>query len=251
MGALRGLARVPAASGSILTGALLSAVYVYGRLQPNGGYLGPETETSLNHPEPRNTSFRSRLASSALARRPMEFHMRDGSRVSSRIADAGGLLSVHVDRDYDIPGFDWANDNTIVDIGAHVGSFTVWAALRSPNAELLAVEPNPQEFVEHSLGTRIARDGAGDLTTEIVTVADLLAQPGFETTDLLKIDCEGMEYALFEAIQPELLRRIKAVACEYHPQPNRSVRELVSALDSAGFKVKHPVSALGVLWATR
>jgi len=215
----------------------------------------------------------------------MEFHMRDGSRVSSRIADAGGLLSVHVDRDYDIPGFDWANANTIVDIGAHVGSFTVWAALRSPNAELLAVEPNPQtfrflesnvrrnglegritlhnvavgevrgrgrlEFVEHSLGTRIARDGAGDLTTEIVTVADLLAQPGFETTDLLKIDCEGMEYALFEAIQPEVLRRIKAVACEYHPQPNRSVRELVSALDSAGFKVKHPVSALGVLWATR
>ena len=72
--------------------------------------------------------------------------MRDGSRLQSRIVDSGGLLSVHVDRDYDVPGIDWTKVRTIVDIGSHVGSLCVWAGLRAPNAQVLAVEPNPETF---------------------------------------------------------------------------------------------------------
>ncbi len=211
--------------------------------------------------------------------------MRDGSRVRSRIVDGGALLSVHVDRDYEVPGVDWSAAETIVDIGAHVGSFTVWAALRSPKARLLAVEPNPETFellagnirgnglddrvcavkaalgaaegigslelMAHSLGTRLARTGDGQVSVRVQTMPGLLAEAGMERVDVLKIDCEGMEYAVLEAMGPEGLRPIQVLACEYHPEPQHQVEELDVLLRSAGFRVRRPDAPLGVLWATR
>lgn len=215
----------------------------------------------------------------------MKFRMRDGSRVRCRILDSGGLLSVHVDRDYDLAGFDWSTARTVVDIGAHVGSFTVWASRRSPGARLLAVEPNPETFrllahnihdnqlqgrvtalsaavgpspgtaglqlIEHSLGTRLAPGGVGQVTVQVQTLPRMLADAGMDEVDLLKIDCEGMEYEVLEAVGPEGLRGIRALVCEYHPEPGRDVSSLDRLLRSAGFVVQRPDTPLGVIWATR
>jgi FkbM family methyltransferase len=173
----------------------------------------------------------------------------------------------------------------IVDIGAHVGSFAVWAAQRSPKARILAVEPNPETFelltqnirhnrlddrvcavnaavgvaagtgslelVAHSLGTRLAANGNGEVSVRVQTMPGLLAEAGFKQVDALKIDCEGMEYAVLEAMGPEGLRPIQTLACEYHPQPGRQVENLDALLRSAGFTVQRPEALLGVLWATR
>jgi FkbM family methyltransferase len=199
--------------------------------------------------------------------------------------DSGGLLSVHVDRDYDIPGFDWSKARTIVDLGAHVGSFTVWAARRSPKAQLLAVEPNPETFqlllrnlhdnglqdrvnavnaavgatagtaslelMEHSLGTRLARSGEGKITVNVRKFEQLLEVADMSDVDMLKMDCEGMEYDVFEAMSAHQLGLIHAIACEYHPEPHRMVSELDSILREAGFKVQRPNAPLGVIWGTR
>lgn len=279
MAALGGLAKVTANSGGILTTAVLSLVYLYSLTQPAGGYLHSDDRRA------NKSGLRSWLASSALARHSMRFRMRDGSFLRSRIVDSGGLLSVHVDRDYDVPGVNWPRVRTIVDIGAHVGSFTVWAARRALNARIFAVEPNPETFqllieninrnglqnrvnavnaavadaagtvelelVEHSLGTRIARKGRGTIEVRAETMHGLLAEAGIDELDVLKIDCEGMEYAVLKTMGPECFRRIKTLACEYHPVSGNDVSELDSVLRSAGFHVKRPAAPLGVLWATR
>ena len=279
MGTLSGLAKVIASSGGALTAAVLSFVYLYSLVQPARGYLGSGDERA------NRSGLRARLASSALARRSMRFRMRDGSRVRSRIVDSGGLLSVHVDGDYDIHGLDWSAARTIVDIGAHVGSFTVWAGRRAPEARVLAVEPNPATFallvenidrnglakrvnavnaaladsagtvqlelVEHSLGTRITRDGRGGVQARAQTLEGFLSDAGIQEVDILKVDCEGTEYAVFETMSPDSLSRIKALVCEYHPVPNHDVSELDSVLRNAGFQVHRPNAPLGVLWATR
>ena len=271
-----GLGRVVASSGSLPTAAVLSGVYLYSRLQARGGHVLAE---------PSQSSVRSSLASSGLAHRLMGFRMRGGGLVRCRIVDAGGLLSVNVDREYDIPGFDWASTHTIVDIGAHVGTFTVWAAMRAPGARVLAVEPNPETFpllernirdnglhgrvtaihaavgaapgtgtlelVEHSLGTRLARTDDGAIKVRIETVPALLAQAAMDDVDLLKIDCEGMEYEALAAMGPGQLSQVKVVACEYHPEPDHDVTELDSILAAAGFRVQRPDGPFGILWATR
>jgi FkbM family methyltransferase len=281
---VKGITRVVAASATMLTAGALSCVYLYARLQPGGGYLTTDS-ANLATSNRRRMSLRSWLASTTLARQTMRFRMRDGSSIRSRIVDGGGLLSVYVDHDYDVPGVDWPAARTIVDIGAHVGSFTVWAARRSPRARLVAVEPNPETFqlltqnirdnglqdrvitvnsaiaaapgigslelVEHSLGTRLARGTGTGHRVNVQTLAELLADAGLVDVDLLKMDCEGREYEVFEAIGSELLRSVRVLACEYHPEPNRDVEELDRMLHWAGFKVQRPDSRLGVLWATR
>lgn len=269
-----GLGRVIGASGSIPTAVVLSAVYMYSRLQARSGQVlaGPD-----------HGSMRSSLASTALARHAMQFRMHDGARVRCRIVDAGGLLSVNVDRDYDIPSVDWRSLKTIVDIGAHVGTFTVWAATRSPHARILSVEPNPETFrllernirdngladrvvalhaavgpapgtgtlelVEHSLGTRLARAGGGSVSVEVKTVPALLDAAGMPDVDFFKIDCEGMEYEVFEALDPRRLHQLKVIACEFHPEPGHTVAELDAMFEAAGFTVRRPEATLGVLWA--
>jgi FkbM family methyltransferase len=205
--------------------------------------------------------------------------------VRCRIADSGSLLSVHVDRDYDVPGFDWKRARSIVDVGANVGSFTVWAANRAPGARFVAVEPNPRtygflrqnvlenglqdrvkvlnvavgtepgwaglELVDHPLGTRLARNGVGDLAVEVRTIERLLLDAGMRQVDMLKIDCEGMEYDLFKSMEERALRSVRAVACEYHDEPGHDVRELEAALSSSGFAISRSDGSTGIIWGLR
>lgn len=215
----------------------------------------------------------------------MRFQMRDGARIRCRLVDAGSLLSVSVDRDYDVPGVDWRSFKTIVDIGAHVGAFTIWAALRSPDARILAIEPNPETFVQlvsnisenslddrvtavnvaigpkegtgalellnHSLGSRLSRTGVGEVAVRVETVASVLGAATIDRVDMLKVDCEGMEYEIFRSMSGRELSAITTIACEYHPRPGNAVAELDERLGAAGFKVKRSDSHVGVIWATR
>lgn len=215
----------------------------------------------------------------------MRFRMRDGSRVRCRIVEAGGLLSVNVDRDYDIPGVDWDSVRTIVDIGAHVGTFTFWAASRAPHARILAVEPNPDTFpmlsmnirdnnlqdrvvamnvavggkagrgtlemLEHPLGTRLSRTATDGVGVQVQTLPALLASADIQQVDFLKMDCEGMEYEIFESLDRLQLGRIGAIACEYHPEPGRKAADLDAVLEGAGFDVQRREGEPGVIWATR
>jgi FkbM family methyltransferase len=285
MAALSGFTRVVEASGSIPTAAVLTGVRLYARIQSlaGQGLAQPHAQAGAHTLPPR--SLRSALVTSRPARHLMRFKMRDGSRVRCRIVDAGGLLSVHVDRDYDVPGVEWSTVRTIVDIGAHVGTFTIWAALRSPQARCLAVEPNPNTFallvenlrdnglqdrvtainaaagprsgtgslelMQHSLGTRLARAGTGEVSVYVQTLASLLVDARMDRVDLLKVDCEGMEYQLFGADSAAWLSVVGVLACEYHPEPGHDVSELDTIIRAAGFTVTRPDTPLGVLTAIR
>jgi len=281
MAALSRFRSIVAQSGGPATATVLAGIYAYSRLQSVLGSGAPPEDGAA----PRRSLVQEALVRFGLARREMSFKMRDGSRVRSRIVDAGGLLSVYVDHDYDVPGIDWGAIRSIVDVGAHIGSFTVWAARRAPDARCLAVEPNPEtfallsqnlrrnaltgrvqainvavagesgagtlEFTDHSLGTRLSRGGAGQVAVKISTLADLLSEAQIAQIDLLKIDCEGMEYEVLGGLPRDLLQGIRTVACEYHPMPPHEVGELDQVLGSAGFRVQRTDSPLGILWATR
>ncbi len=284
---MTGLAAVIARSGSLPTAAVLSCVYIYAWLQRKSGYnrsQSPEDPSPTRRPT-RPRTFQTRMASTWLARHPMRFRMRDGAHMGCRIVDSGALLSVHVDRDYDIPGLDWSKARTIVDVGAHVGSFTVWAALRSPSARLLAVEPNPETFrfllqnlrdnglqdrvrainaavgatsgvaslelTEHSLGTRLARSGEGPVRVKVMQMEQLLKEAGMDEVDVLKMDCEGMEFEVFGAMSPNRLRLIKAITCEYHPEPGHDPDQLDAILQGGGFTVHRRDAPLGIITAVR
>ena len=174
----------------------------------------------------------------------------------------------------------------IVDLGANIGLFGVFAATCWPEAEILAFEPDPANAAVHERTIAInaleqrwkliraaagARDGraafvaggvalshladaGGEEPAIEVSVQDVL--PRLAHTDLLKMDIEGGEWAIlgdprFRAAPP------RALVLEYHPHlcPEPDPRVAAeSALEAAGLCV-HPLwhrdDGHGMLWAWR
>jgi len=167
---------------------------------------------------------------------------------------------------------------TIIDVGANVGVFALWAATHYPGARILAVEPSPRScrFLRENIArsrldnvmvlqgacggepgdavlyTRgpeamnslYARDNYGShfrplASTTVFTLDDLFAQFNIHTCSLLKLDCEGAEYEILFNAKAETLRRIESIAMEYHVGLNEhSGEELEEFLRAHNFDVK-------------
>jgi FkbM family methyltransferase len=180
--------------------------------------------------------------------------------------------------EYAAPGFEIAAGERVVDCGANVGAFAVWAA--TAGGSVHAYEPHPETFgwlqrnteglaVEciraaivaepPATGTvALAVDSGGDTHHSIggagssidVPAATLAAAIG-DGCDLLKLDCEGAEFSLLADTPGEVLHRARRIACEVHAwhgdpaAPERRLREL-------GFAVVHvpKQNGMSVLFAT-
>jgi FkbM family methyltransferase len=220
-----------------------------------------------------------------LRNRAVTFRMRDGTRIRCRLKDAGDIFSVYVHQDYASYPILWEGLSTVIDIGATVGSFTLWAGKRAKDARLFAVEPNPEvgPFLQENINANglsararvlaVALGGAsgygtiveGDYSTlatvnpqshskgariPIVTLDGLLSEIG-NHCDLLKLDCEGAEYDILLGCTEEAFRGVASILCEYHPIAGRSPQDLIDRLRHLNFKVSARGHPFGLLFATR
>jgi FkbM family methyltransferase len=167
-------------------------------------------------------------------------------------------------------------DTTIVDVGANVGLFALYAAQTAPRARIYCFEPLPQNFDRLQLqiesagvrervtcfqlglagesGTRkLFAPGGGDVATLIATDADgeshdvtvlslaeALERVGHPQVSMLKLDCEGAEREILTGDgATEALRRVRRVCVEYHPTPACSDPEarIIALLRDGGFSV--------------
>jgi FkbM family methyltransferase len=229
-------------------------------------------------------------ARSALRRRgEFVYRLREsGLRVVIRhgTGDVVTLGEVFHEHDYRPPGAvetRLLDATRIVDLGANVGLFGVFAAARWPRAEIVAFEPDPANASVHERTIAInnlqvrwkleqsaagtsdghARFLAGDVALSRlagaedpraieVAVEDVL--PRMAGSDLVKIDIEGGEWAIlrdprFRQSPPRVL------VLEYHPRfcPEADPRLAAeSALAAAGLDVEsiwHRADGHGMLWA--
>jgi FkbM family methyltransferase len=155
-----------------------------------------------------------------------------------------------------------AEDRVVVDAGANIGAFTLFALLRAPNCHVIAIEPAPDSceriyamLREHGLAHRCTlhqaalgdrsgqtrmsllppshcrTTGTGEISVPAVTLDELLAP--YEQIDLLKMDTEGAEYPVFASASSQTLKRIKRIEMEYHPQGNPDA--IFERLQGVGF----------------
>ncbi len=168
--------------------------------------------------------------------------------------------------EYAAPGFAIAAGERVVDCGANVGAFAVWAAADGASVE--AYEPHPLtfEWLERNtagLAVRCVRAAVVAAPPPAGTVA-LGVDPGADThhslggagaaidvpavsleaaigdgCDLLKLDCEGAEFELIAGTPDGALRRARRIACEIHDwigdpaMIERRLRELGFAVERA------------------
>ena len=215
-------------------------------------------------------------------------------RIRSRM-DAWSVKEAVIDRFYERKGMRIADDWTVVDIGAAIGEFTVAAACRARAGMVYAFEPN-QESVRilrenldlnhlrnvlvnqcgvwgteaqllslemgnaeplQAISVETAPENCEDgLSFDVITLAQVVEDVVQGDVDLLKLDCEGAEYAILEATGPATFKRIRRISMEYHDlDTQRNHRLLKSLLEKQGYKVKRAANwvhrDIGYLYAIR
>ena len=166
--------------------------------------------------------------------------------------------------------------DTVMDIGAHVGVFSVRAARKWPASRIVAIEPSEGSFsylsrnvsenrltnvtairaacagssgtsllhakAGHAQATSLYDTGQGggrsQQVTETVSLGELFTRQQVDRCSLLKMDCEGAEYEILFHAGAETLERVKRIAMEYHVGPrNQGVGDLVDVLTRNNFSI--------------
>jgi FkbM family methyltransferase len=176
-------------------------------------------------------------------------------------------------RKYDYFGFRVAPGETVIDIGAHIGAFTVYAATVCRASRVFAFEPHPDNFrmltrnvaannltgvtaineavagksgsgrlqlhASNSGGHRLTTvPGSDAISVKCVSLEEVLSRFGIERADYVKIDCEGAEYDILLNTPPEVMARIGRISMEYHRAHRRDVEELTALLARSGFDLR-------------
>jgi FkbM family methyltransferase len=195
------------------------------------------------------------------------FRLRNGQVIRIGSDQAFVLNEIYRERVYDIPGVDLRSCRTIVDLGANVGVFALYAAAAAPNAAIHCFEPAPTTFASlqdnikgnhlniaaHELAistfcglARFYRAGSaaewslngdpGVVAEEVYCIDlnhlfDLICD---EAIDFLKMDVEGAELDVLRSANDEQLQRIGALSVEWH-HPLEALAPLVNRLRRIGF----------------
>jgi len=182
-----------------------------------------------------------------------------------------------------------ARGGTVVDIGAHIGLFSVFAARKLQARRIISVEPDPANFtllsknisanhVENATLVNIAiadesgkrriygnpsntgghgfyARGASSRLISTFSLMDLFKSSGVSECSLLKMDCEGAEMEILENAPDGLLRIVSAISVEYHSDAYSPelLEMLRTRMEGLGFllEVRPTSKTLGILRGVR
>jgi len=203
---------------------------------------------------------------------PLVLRLRRGEQIHiEELTDLKAFWQIFLRKVYRVR----ATDAVILDLGANVGVFTLYAARSAPQAKVFSVEPFPPTFRrlvatvrDHQLDSRVtclnyAATGASGVRlmpdaqlpsqrralassasvtsgTEVMgkTIESILEENRLPHVDLLKMDIEGSEYEVLLSTPQQVLSRIDRIALEYHgDSAPYSKEQLFDHLGQAGFTV--------------
>ncbi len=151
---------------------------------------------------------------------------------------------------------------SVLDIGAHAGLFSIAARIRLPAATIHAYEPNPEVLPllrnQSEIGNFTVFPNAVALTKSAVRVvaggdsvhAKIISDPSSSVQStpfseavarlskrplLAKLDCEGAEWEILR--DSDAWKRVDFLTAEYHLWAGYSLSELRSQIESLGFAI--------------
>jgi FkbM family methyltransferase len=202
--------------------------------------------------------------------------------LSSHRHDLTTAIVVFCRKDYG----DVQRGSTVIDIGANIGAFSVYAAYEGAS-RVYAFEPSRETYElllrnidQNDLGNvvipsrRAVSDRSNDTVRiplrsspynraqrytegeigqgfeliDTISVEDIIAQNSISHVHLLKVDCEGAEYSIIPSIGGVALSRIESIRMEYH---QGSPRDLILYLEKHKYrlvKLEEQMSNSGIAW---
>jgi FkbM family methyltransferase len=203
------------------------------------------------------------------------YRLQGGARLYTRHnrSDFHMIDEIWAFRKYDAFGHRVKPGDVVVDIGANIGTFSVYAAKACGASRVLSFEPFPENYkllsknVEanqlgmvtcvnqavagkrgvrtlavnsEESGSHSLVSGSSDqrIEVECCSFEDIFERFGVNKIDYLKMDCEGAEYEILENANRSRLQQIGQISMEYHHVPNRKPEDIASLLQGLGFKVR-------------
>lgn len=170
--------------------------------------------------------------------------------------DIWSIKETFIDRFYERFGTPIEDGWTIVDIGAGLGDFTIYALNNYPANQVIACEPFDGSYtllaknleLNKIQGARIIRKAVMDKPGQVllshtqgealqiittgpsaagiswddqvhvpaITLQELLVENNLDRINLLKLDCEGAEYPILINSPADVFKRIDRIVMEYH-----------------------------------
>ena len=192
--------------------------------------------------------------------------------------DIWSIKETFIDRFYERYGTALEDGWRIIDIGAGIGEFTLFAAIEHPNSFVYAFEPFPQSFkllqenvrLNNTVNVELFSEAIGAVTGSLtldmtgseplqtrsvdyaessllndrlivqsLSLSDVFDQLSIDKCDLLKLDCEGAEYQILFNAPENVFTRVQRIIMEYHDNiEDYQHDELVAYLTNKGFNVR-------------
>ncbi len=222
---------------------------------------------------------------------PARVILKNGIRFESHSIFWADIHAIFFQKIYNPHYLPIEKDDIVVDIGANIGVFTVWAAFKTRNT-VYAYEPFPDNYealeqniranglnnimphrlaVSDKSGTELifysgksqhhhlkkVAPGATDKYLEVssIVLRDIMDNNHIDRIDFLKLDCEGSEGIILRSTSEDYLRRIRKIAMEFHNHLSEFAHDQIqNLLEGAGFTTNldwDGKSKVGYLYAWR
>lgn len=217
------------------------------------------------------------------------FHTKTNRNIKIRrdSTDLMALTHVWLIEEYKYPNFEIRETDTVIDIGAHVGLFTLYASQFCNRGKIFSYEPMKENYkilvdnvknnnlvniktfnlaVSNSQSVKlyINDDESGHsmfskssnfITVKSISLEDIFNQNNIQECNFLKLDCEGAEYEIIENLPTKFFEKIEKIVIEYHMADSHPelLSKMKKDLENRNYKIKTKklFSDIGFLYAKR
>jgi FkbM family methyltransferase len=202
------------------------------------------------------------------------FETRSGLKIKIRVnsTDLMALTHVWMIQEYSGDDFPISNDDVIIDVGAHIGLFALFASQFCKNGKIFCYEPIKENYkilieniemnqIQNIFPNNLAvtketsrvkiflnDDQSGHsmfiqnknfVEVDSKSLSDIFIDNGIKECDFLKLDCEGAEYEIVESLSADLFTKINKTAIEYHMVDTKPelLKQLINKLKQFSFSV--------------
>lgn len=202
------------------------------------------------------------------------FNTKSGIKIKlrSNSTDLDTFSLIWLLKEYNKNGFKIGKNDIIIDIGAHIGIFSLYASQHCTNGKIFCYEPsiknyellqynisqnNLKNIFPNNLAVSNSNDNVTlyinhdntahsihDPTSNSIQVKSSTLQNIFDLNKLdvcnyLKLDCEGAEYEIIESLPNKYFKKIKQIYIEYHFSDSKHevLETMIKKLEQMSFNV--------------
>ena len=218
------------------------------------------------------------------------FKTNSGLKMKIRVksTDLMQLTTIWLTREYEAPGFEIKENDTIIDVGGHIGLFMLFCEQFCHKGKIYCFEPasdNYKIFLDNTKlnnfknvfpfniavskqdgkiplylnddtsGHSIFLKNSNSIQVDSITLQKIFDLNNIEKCNLLKLDCEGSEYEIIDSLPESYFSMIDKMIIEYHfaEKYPKLLTNLIKKLERTSFSVdvKKLSGDMGLIFAKK